>query len=702
VTKGPLNRSSCGEGCIQVWIGQVGDNYWSGYCAIYQTETWLQINNPDAIISAKLDYATWDDYMLITLNNQPVYAGPYGGDRLEIYEPECDPNVDMCFGTKRVKYSATGYGSCELGTSWVTNPNVNVTSSFKNVAPGGVLKFKNKVEVAGGGEGYARITIRFDPKKVITEGEWYPDECKEMLELASDGFCSASYGCTRMPQNYGNGCITKEATTVCDGTASTVFDVPPGFSGSPFCQKVDVSLDCNNFYTGDMTCWTDPQGVEHCPSNDGGNLQQCAALENNPACAYMGRECVDGARGESGECYVWTEKFDCGYDTTYSALTALTSYSCNGPVSCFGADCIDPAFESSSSYGKALAATQAAEFMAMDLSCTGTDGTQNVVCSVFDGDPMKCKIAVGGVVDCCQRPSGISLANYISLIMGVRRLDTMLTSPGLNNTALQGAWEVIREPVTSTWSAIKEPLTSAWDSLWGGTEATASEAAKEGVLGNFKQEIMNEVANWVGETFGGAARDALFTQSSAGNYAFGGTVGTALTYIYYAYMIYMIVMLVIQLIWECEESEFELGAKRELKSCHYVGSYCASDTPFGCIEKRDSYCCFNSPLSRIIQEQVRPQLGMSWGTAESPSCGGVPTDKLMDVDWAQVNLDEWLGILNITGNLPSTSDLDMESLTGSGSAWSAGSDHESAADRAVQRLEGIDTTDVRQTARDEL
>ncbi|WP_436286825.1 conjugal transfer protein TraN [Xenorhabdus poinarii] len=25
-----------------------------------------------------------------------------------------------------------------------------------------------------------------------------------------------------------------------------------------------------------------------------------------------------------------------------------------------------------------------------------------------------------------------------------------------------------------------------------------------------------------------------------------------------------------------------------------------------CIEKRKAYCCFNSPLSRIIQEQVRP------------------------------------------------------------------------------------------------
>src|SRR5260363_98333 len=35
-----------------------------------------------------------------------------------------------------------------------------------------------------------------------------------------------------------------------------------------------------------------------------------------------------------------------------------------------------------------------------------------------------------------------------------------------------------------------------------------------------------------------------------------------------------------------------------------------------CIEKRESYCCFNSPLSRMIQEQVRPQLGLPFGDAE--------------------------------------------------------------------------------------
>src|SRR5260363_162795 len=42
-----------------------------------------------------------------------------------------------------------------------------------------------------------------------------------------------------------------------------------------------------------------------------------------------------------------------------------------------------------------------------------------------------------------------------------------------------------------------------------------------------------------------------------------------------------------------------------------------------CIEKRESYCCLNSPLSRMIQEQVRPQLGMPFGDAAHPQCDGI-------------------------------------------------------------------------------
>jgi hypothetical protein len=52
----------------------------------------------------------------------------------------------------------------------------------------------------------------------------------------------------------------------------------------------------------------------------------------------------------------------------------------------------------------------------------------------------------------------------------------------------------------------------------------------------------------------------------------GGMLGTPLAWIMTAYMIYSIAVLLIQLIWTCEDEELELGVKRELRSCHPVGS----------------------------------------------------------------------------------------------------------------------------------
>ncbi|WP_420885893.1 conjugal transfer protein TraN [Candidatus Glomeribacter gigasporarum] len=81
------------------------------------------------------------------------------------------------------------------------------------------------------------------------------------------------------------------------------------------------------------------------------------------------------------------------------------------------------------------------------------------------------------------------------------------------------------------------------------------------------------------------------------------------------------------------------------------------------MEKRESYCCFNSPLSRMIQEQVRPQLGMPFGDAEHPQCDGIPMERLVEVDWGRVNLDEWLGILQQSGHFPAPGNLTPEALT---------------------------------------
>ncbi len=167
----------------------------------------------------------------------------------------------------------------------------------------------------------------------------------------------------------------------------------------------------------------------------------------------------------------------------------------------------------------------------------------------------------------------------------------------------------------------------------GKTAADATDAAAELGLAGFKQAMTRQIAQWTLDVFGEAATNALFATTSGGAAAqggalatdalqLGGTLGTALGWVMTAYMVYTIAVILVQLLWECEQDEFELGAKRELKSCHYVGSYCASDVLGVCIERRKSYCCFTTPLARILNEQVRPQLGRTLGVGEASRLRG--------------------------------------------------------------------------------
>ena len=108
-----------------------------------------------------------------------------------------------------------------------------------------------------------------------------------------------------------------------------------------------------------------------------------------------------------------------------------TEFKCGGPIRCMGDDCLDMTKTQSSDFAKAAALLNAAQFMTQDMACTGQDGNdkptgeENIICSAFAGKKGECKIAVGGVSDCCEKPTNISLSDYLYLIMAVPKLDVL-------------------------------------------------------------------------------------------------------------------------------------------------------------------------------------------------------------------------------------------------------------------------------------
>ena len=703
---GPFNLDNCGEGCTQLWIGKVGNDYWAGSCSIYEEWTRVRVPNPKAVTRAVFEYAKWDDYMQVWVGDpgkeELIWAGP---DGTSVFPPETA-------------------GRCERGTSWERNPNVDVTRFFKNVEKNAIVNFKIRVSVTGRGEGFGRIKIYFDKSKAVHDESWTPANCIEAALGVEDGFAKGNVRCTEMPSIDSKGCAWIDGVHVCSSDLN-----PTPIKALPnLCKRAEVFADFD-FYKGPMDCWTDALGNRVCPNNQGGVLDKCTKYANDKKCGFIKSQCVDGATGKSGQCYVTDVTYDCGEDVVTEDVTEQTTYKCPGDISCMGNNCVDTELTVNKDLAKVMALMNAAQYMTQDMKCTGKDengdftGQENVTCSVFGGEAGECKIAVGGVADCCESVDGIGLNEYIAVIKAMSQMTSSLQSVENAGTVAGAASQAVGgftsmsgpagQVITEGVSWISKPFTSFVGNVSGAVDKITGPATA--FMDNLKKKLIEKCQEALTKMFEAAGFPT--GAGSAGAGATAGEVGkktaeeaasqtmtacgTMFTVISWAYTAYVVAKMVIQLVYKCTEEEYEMVSQRDLKQCHYVGSYCRNKKLGVCIEKRQTYCCYESPLSRIMNEQIRKQgdkMGAEFngfGTAKNPRCEGIPLDKIDKVDWNKVDLSEWISILKITDNYPTDELLNMEKLTGKGSKIDLDGNRLNSIDRTYKRFENIDADGLR-------
>lgn len=101
----------------------------------------------------------------------------------------------------------------------------------------------------------------------------------------------------------------------------------------------------------------------------------------------------------------------------------------------------------------------------------------------------------------------------------------------------------------------------------------------------------------------------------------------------------------------CEPGDIITAGQVASKRCHFVGEYCEKSWALvGCVQKAKGYCCFNSMLARIINEQGRPQLSVfgpsgGWGEPNRPECRGFTPDEFQAIDFNRVDLSEYLDVV---------------------------------------------------------
>jgi hypothetical protein len=91
----------------------------------------------------------------------------------------------------------------------------------------------------------------------------------------------------------------------------------------------------------------------------------------------------------------------------------------------------------------------------------------------------------------------------------------------------------------------------------------------------------------------------------------------------------------------CSANEKILGLNREAQKTRYVGSYCSSDSIFGCLSTKQVHCVYPSKLSRMMVEEGRRQLAVGFGSPSAPNCSGFTIAELESIDFGEADLSDY-------------------------------------------------------------
>ncbi len=640
----------------------------SGNCTYYSFPATFNVLRPDTIISATLTSIVFDDYTEVKVNHNVVYTG------------------------------STGWGCPgDLKTNWTNNPNTDLTSQFKT---GGSLSIEQDLYVVGLGDGYLNIRVIAAPDYTDTLIDT-PAGCRQRL------FDSWPPANTTAPIWTSSGALNDQASTpwwqctdartsitLSNGNKSVAQLGPylnPILPDAPYSPPAPMCFAAKTRTPGSVAlpCFTNVNGYQQCPqvTYDTTAHTSCDKIASNPQCAWVSEQCAAGGLSPiTGTCMQFIETYDCGPSTPGSCDQSNSGEQtiCDSQIRCLGGECVNQATESNQDFIKAATALQLLNQAQQKNGCNAASGD----CTLFGGQALECQMAdlsILGSVDCCNMPLSGSWIQYMELAAKTWYLaDTSVEAYSIaNNGALLteqvGAWNlvttdtVLQAPIgtaTQTYEAITQSFTSMYDSVvttFGG-DVTSELGAVSSFLTDIQQQAIQEMSTWVMDNFGVQAGEVLFSYSAqptadaAGNMVSEGTatgmsetLASIIDVVGIIYAVYQIAKMVVQLIFACTQDEVKLNMLKEQKLCTYageIGNYCSSNTLFGCVARKEAYCCFSSPFARIFQQQARPQLGMNFGDPKNPSCNGLSINQIGTLNFNQMDFSEWINMLKISGGLP--------------------------------------------------
>lgn len=147
--------------------------------------------------------------------------------------------------------------------------------------------------------------------------------------------------------------------------------------------------------------------------------------------------------------------------------------------------------------------------------------------------------------------------------------------------------------------------------------------------------------------------NAAGQHSVIGQFILGkGVIGGLVNDIEIAYLVFQILQTITMILTACKNEEFKLGESRKLHECQNLGTYCTEKFLGFCLEHKDVFCCYASPLARIIASQIKigqPNVAGGYGSPKHPNCSGFTPQQLALVDWSSISLSAWTAMLSQAG-----------------------------------------------------
>ena len=344
-------------------------------------------------------------------------------------------------------------------------------------------------------------------------------------------------------------------------------------------------------------------------------------------------------------------------------------------VPCLGLECVSDELptitaQERSNRGQALGGIGLMAYMQDDMNC------QAGVCQIFTGQDHTCRCGIKGSFDCCSIKTQVTAQDYIRLSSYIMTLEAAAALVK-HEVADFGSWSAIG-------GGIGGLISSELDSLIGAYAKTGLETVRSSYL----QKLSTKTANLVEQLFGKEMRDRIFVEGAAGSASSGTTlhpdVLNSAQGLMQAYVAYKLAVAAYEVITACHTNEYETSMRLNMNSCLYLRSECDHKLLGRCLVRKRHYCCYNSPLARIVMAGLKDQ-----GYAGS-DCGGISVAELQNYDLGLIDFSEWNNMVSQSQLLPAeTSNLDT--ITGSGSALNTGT-RADAAIRAQGRVLELETT----------